>query len=175
MNEADRTRMNPTEEGLSHVDGRGRAVMVDVGSKPVTARRAVAEGFVRIGPELERAIRSGSVAKGPVLETARLAGIMAAKRTDELIPMCHSIPLDSVDVEATLEPGRVRIESTVRAEGRTGIEMEALVAVSAACLTVFDMGKALDRSITIDGIRVLEKHGGRSGSHVAKGHEAKRA
>jgi cyclic pyranopterin phosphate synthase len=162
VNEADRTRMNPTEEGLSHVDGRGRAVMVDVGSKPVTARRAVAEGFVRIGPELERAIRSGSVAKGPVLETARLAGIMAAKRTDELIPMCHSIPLDSVDVEATLEPGR-------------GIEMEALVAVSAACLTVFDMGKALDRSITIDGIRVLEKHGGRSGSHVAKGHEAKRA
>lgn len=106
--------MNPTEEGLSHVDGRGRAVMVDVGSKPVTARRAVAEGFVRIGPELERAIRSGSVAKGPVLETARLAGIMAAKRTDELIPMCHSIPLDSVDVEATLEPGRVRIEATVR-------------------------------------------------------------
>jgi cyclic pyranopterin phosphate synthase len=149
--------------------------MVDVGSKPVTARRAVAEGLVRIGPELERAIRSGSVAKGPVLETARLAGIMAAKRTDELIPMCHSIPLDSVAVEATLEPGCVRIEATVRAEGRTGIEMEALVAVSVACLTVLDMGKALDRSITIDGIRVLEKHGGRSGSYVAEGCEAKRA
>jgi cyclic pyranopterin phosphate synthase len=175
VDEADRQRTDASDERLSHVDGRGRAVMVDVGRKPVTARRAVAEGFVRIGPELERAIRSGSVAKGPVLETARLAGIMAAKRTDELIPMCHSIPLDSVDVEATLEPGRVRIEATVRCEGRTGVEMEALVAVSVACLTVFDMGKALDRSIAIDGIRVLEKHGGRSGSHRADGREATRS
>jgi cyclic pyranopterin phosphate synthase len=175
MNETDRSRTDPSGERLSHVDGRGRAVMVDVGSKPGTARRAVAEGLVRVGPELERAIRTGSVAKGPVLETARLAGIMAAKRTDELIPMCHSIPLDFVDVEATLEPGRVRIEATVRCEGRTGVEMEALVAVTVACLTVFDMGKAIDRSIEIDGIRVLEKHGGQSGSHVADGHEAKRA
>ena len=162
-------------DSLSHVDARGRGVMVDVGGKPVTERRAVAEGFVRIGPVLEQAIRANAIKKGPVLETARLAGIMAAKRTDELIPLCHSLPLDSVDVEASLEPGRVRIEATVRCHGRTGVEMEALVAVSVACLTVFDMGKALDLAIEIEGIRVLEKHGGRRGSHVAPGHEAKPA
>ena len=141
--------------------------MVDVGAKPTTARVAVAEGFVRFNAALEAAIRENAVAKGPVLETARLAGIMAAKRTDELIPLCHTLPLDAIEVEATLEPGRVRIRATARTHGRTGVEMEALVAVSVACLTVHDMGKALDRAIVIDGVRVLEKHGGRSGSYRA--------
>ncbi len=141
--------------------------MVDVGDKPTTDRVAVAEGLVRFGAALEAAIRENAVAKGPVLETARLAGIMAAKRTDELIPLCHTLPLDAIEVEATLEPGCVRVRATARTHGRTGVEMEALVAVSVACLTVHDMGKAIDRAIRIDGIRLLEKHGGRSGSYIA--------
>lgn len=152
---------------LTHVDAAGRAAMVDVGDKAETDRFAVAEGHVLIGPELHAAIEAGAVAKGPVLETARLAGIVAAKRTDELIPLCHSLPLDAVDVVATLEPGRVRIEATVRCHGRTGVEMEALVAVGVACLTVVDMGKAIDRTISIEGVRVLEKRGGRSGVYRA--------
>ena len=141
--------------------------MVDIGAKPATARVAVAEGLVLFGAALESAIRENTVAKGPVLETARLAGIMAAKRTDELIPLCHTLPLDSIEIDATLEPGCVRIRATARTHGRTGVEMEALVAVSIACLTVHDMGKAIDRAIVIDGIRLLEKHGGRGGSYIA--------
>lgn len=142
--------------------------MVNVGDKPATARFAVAEGFVRFGAALEAAIRDGTVTKGPVLETARLAGIMAAKRTDEIIPLCHTLPLDSIEIDATLEPGCVRIRATARTCGRTGVEMEALVAVSVACLTVHDMGKAIDRGIVIDGIHVLEKHGGRGGSYLSR-------
>ena len=158
---------SPTD--LTHLDADGRASMVDVGEKPITARVAVAEGFVRIGPDLEAAIAEGTVAKGPVLETARIAGIVAAKRTDELVPLCHTLPLDGIDVDARLESGRVRVEATVRTRGRTGVEMEALVAVGMACLTIVDMGKAIDRAMVVEGIRVLEKHGGRSGSHVADG------
>lgn len=151
---------------LSHINADGTASMVDVGAKPITERRAVAEGFVRINAALEAAIRANTLAKGDLLAVARIAGILAAKRTDELIPLCHSLPLDHVDLEATLEAGRVRLRSTVRTHGRTGIEMEALTAVSVAALTVIDMGKALDRAMVIEGVRVLEKHGGRSGSHV---------
>ena len=102
-----------------------------------------------------------------MLEVARLAGILAAKRTDELIPLCHSLPLDAVDVQATLEEGRVRVTATVRTQSRTGVEMEALTAVSIACLTVIDMGKAIDKGMVVEGVRVLEKHGGRSGSYTA--------
>jgi len=140
--------------------------MVDVGDKPITARSATAEGFVRISPELARAIRENTVKKGSVLEVARLAGILAAKRTDELIPLCHTLPLDAVDVQASLEEGRVRVTATVRTQSRTGVEMEALTAVSIACLAVIDMGKAIDKGLVIEGVRVLEKHGGRSGSHT---------
>ncbi|MBL8763815.1 MAG: cyclic pyranopterin monophosphate synthase MoaC [Phycisphaerae bacterium] len=150
---------------LSHVAPDGTARMVDVGEKPITARSATAEGFVRVSPDLARAIRENTVKKGSVLEVARLAGILAAKRTDELIPLCHTLPLDAVDVAATLDEGRVRVTATVRTQSRTGVEMEALTAVSVACLTVIDMGKAIDKGMVIEGVRVLEKHGGRSGSY----------
>lgn len=153
--------------GLSHVDTTGRASMVDVGGKPISERTAAAEAVVRISPELESAIRGHAIAKGNILEIARLAGLQAAKRTDELIPLCHSLPLDAVEVDAQLEPGRVRLTARVRTHARTGVEMEALTAVSIAALTVFDMGKAVDRGMVIEGIRVLEKHGGRSGSYLA--------
>jgi len=153
--------------GLSHVTSDGRATMVDVGEKPVTARSATAEAFVRISPELEARIRQGTIAKGPVLEVARLAGIQAAKRTDELIPLCHSLPLDGVDVTAQVESGRVRITATARTHARTGVEMEALVAVTLAALTVLDMGKAVDKAMVIEGVRVLEKRGGRSAVYAA--------
>jgi cyclic pyranopterin phosphate synthase len=151
---------------LSHINADGTARMVNVGDKPITARSATAEGFVRISPELARAIRENTVKKGSVLEVARLAGILAAKRTDELLPLCHTLPLDAGDVQASLEEGRVRVTATVRTQSRTGVEMEALTAVSIACLTVIDMGKAVDKGLVIEGVRVLEKHGGRSGSHV---------
>lgn len=152
---------------LSHISPEGHARMVDVGDKPVTERSATAEGFVRISAALERRIRENSLAKGPLLDVARLAGIIAAKRTDELIPLCHTLPLDAVDVNAQVLPGAVRITAAVRTRSRTGVEMEALTAVSVACLTVIDMGKAVDKAMSIDGVRVLEKHGGRSGSYVA--------
>lgn len=152
---------------LSHIAPDGTARMVDVGAKPITARSATAEGFVRVSPDLARAIRENTVRKGSVLEVARLAGILAAKRTDELIPLCHTLPLDAVDVQATLEVGRVRVTATVRTQSRTGVEMEALAAVSVACLTVIDMGKAIDKGMVVEGVRVLEKHGGRSGSFTA--------
>ncbi|MFO0836140.1 MAG: cyclic pyranopterin monophosphate synthase MoaC [Phycisphaerales bacterium] len=152
---------------LSHVAPDGSARMVDVGEKPITPRSASAEGFVRISADLERAIRANTVRKGSVLEIARLAGILAAKRTDELIPLCHTLPLDAVDVAATLENGCVRVTATVRTQSRTGIEMEALTAVTVACLTVIDMGKAIDMAMVIEGVRITEKHGGRSGSFKA--------
>lgn len=152
---------------LSHTLPDGRASMVDVGEKPVTARSATAEALVRISAALEQRIRENSLAKGSVLEVARLAGIQAAKRTDELIPLCHSLPLDAVEIDAALEPGLVRLRATARTHARTGVEMEALTAAAVAALTVIDMGKAVDKSITIDGLRILEKHGGRSGSYSA--------
>jgi cyclic pyranopterin phosphate synthase len=153
---------------LTHADSRGQARMVDVGAKPVTERIAVAEGFVRVSPELHAAIRKNTLRKGNLLQVARLAGMQAAKRTDELIPLCHQLPLDSVDVEADLKPGRVHITATVRVHARTGVEMEALTAVAVAALTVIDMGKAIDNRMVIEGIRVLEKRGGRSGTYLAK-------
>lgn len=157
------------KSALSHVDGSGRARMVNVGEKPITERVAVAEAVVRVSADLERQIRKNALAKGNVLEVARLAGIQAAKRTSELIPLCHTLALDHADVSTEITPGRVRLVATVRTHARTGVEMEALTGVAVAALTVIDMGKAVDRGMTIERIRVLEKRGGRSGHWVAKG------
>ncbi|HSE67005.1 MAG TPA: cyclic pyranopterin monophosphate synthase MoaC [Gemmatimonadales bacterium] len=150
---------------LSHVDERGRARMVDVAGKPETARSATAEGAVRMSREAFEMVRDQAVAKGDVLGIAEVAGVMAAKRTGELIPLCHPLPLDVVTVEAVPEEGLpgIRITATVRATGRTGVEMEALTAVSVACLTVYDMVKAVDRSMEIGPVRLLEKTGGTRG------------
>jgi cyclic pyranopterin phosphate synthase len=161
------TAQHRSDTALSHIAPDGTARMVDVGEKPITARTATAEGFVRVSDQLARAIRENAVQKGSVLAVARLAGIMAAKRTDELIPLCHTLPLDSVDIDAVLEANRVRVTATVRTRSRTGVEMEALTAVTIACLTVIDMGKAIDPAMVIEGVRVTEKHGGRSGSFSA--------
>jgi cyclic pyranopterin phosphate synthase len=152
---------------LTHTDARGNARMVDVGDKPITQRTATAEGFVRISQELAEAIRANTLKKGNLLETARLAGITAAKRTDELIPLCHTLPLDAVDVEATLEDGRVHLTATATTHAKTGVEMEALTAVSIAALTVIDMGKAMDKAMVIEGVRILSKSGGRGGDYNA--------
>ncbi len=141
--------------------------MVDVGEKPVTARAATAEGFVRVSPALAARIRANRLKKGSLFDVARLAAIQAAKRTDELIPLCHTLPLDSVDVDLALQRGRVVIRATARTHSKTGVEMEALTAVAIAALTVIDMGKSVDREMTIEGVRVTEKHGGRSGSYHA--------
>jgi cyclic pyranopterin phosphate synthase len=144
--------------------------MVDVGDKPITKRRAVAEGRVCIRAELAQAIQANQLAKGNLLEVARLAGIQAAKRTDELIPLCHSLPLDDVQVEATLMGQAVHLRATVQTTGRTGVEMEALTAVAVAALTVIDMGKSLDKQMEIESIRLVEKTGGRSGDfHKTQG------
>lgn len=161
--------MSPNAKKLSHAGESGEARMVDVGGKTPTARSATAEGFVRVSAELARAIRENTTAKGSVLETARLAGILAAKRTDELIPMCHTLPLEAVEITAELLEGRVRVLATARTTAKTGVEMEALTAVTIACLTVVDMGKAIDKKMVIEGIRVLEKTGGRSGTYRAEG------
>lgn len=157
-----------TDAALSHVDDRGDAKMVHVGQKPVTARRAVAEGFVRCGEAALERIRRDDLDKGSVFQVARLAGIQAAKRTDELIPLCHTLPLDGVDVDLSVTDTGVRITATAYATARTGVEMEALVAVSAAALTVVDMAKAVDKAMVIERVRVLEKTGGRSGTYRAE-------
>jgi cyclic pyranopterin phosphate synthase len=141
--------------------------MVAVGDKPVTERYAAAEARVRVSDDLAAAIRDNTVAKGDLLSVARLAGIQAAKRTDELIPLCHSLPIDHADVRATLERGAVHLKSEVRTHARTGVEMEALTAVTIAALTVIDMGKAIDKGMVIEGVRILEKRGGRSGTYIA--------
>lgn len=146
---------------LTHIDEAGGVRMVNVADKPVTARRAVAEGSVRISAALAAAIEADNVSKGNLLEVARLAGIQAAKRTDELIPLCHSLPLDHVEVFASLDGQCVRLRATATTTARTGVEMEALTAVSVAALTVIDMGKAIDKAMVIEGIRVIEKTGGR--------------
>ncbi len=159
--------MNDGRRSLTHVDAAGKAHMVDVGDKRVTARRAVAEARVRINPALEEAIRQNTIAKGDVLQTARLAGIAAAKRTDELIPLCHTLPLDAVEVDATLEVGCVTLRAEARANWKTGVEMEALTAATVAALTVIDMGKAIDKAMVIERVRLLEKTGGRSGDYRA--------
>lgn len=151
-------------EELTHLDQDGAARMVDVSDKRPTARLARARAEVLMAPETAEAIRLARVKKGDVVATARLAGIMAAKRTAELIPLCHPLPLDHVDVELTVEADRVRIRSEARCFGRTGVEMEALTAASVAALTVYDMAKALDRGMRITAIELVEKHGGKSGS-----------
>ncbi len=154
---------------LSHIGDKGEARMVDVSEKPVTARTAIAEGFVAMEPATLKLLESGESPKGDVLATARIAGIMAAKRTHELIPLCHPLNLSkvAVDLEPTREPPGVRVTAEVKSAGQTGVEMEALTAVSVACLTLYDMLKAVDRAMRIGGIRVLEKAGGRSGHYPA--------
>ena len=154
----------PPAGELTHIDSEGRVRMVDVGDKPVTDRVAVARGNIRIGPAAMQAIRSGSVAKGDPLQAARIAGIMAAKRTADLVPLCHSLPLSQVDVELEARDDGYGIEARVRTTARTGVEMEALTAVTAAALTVYDMVKAMDRRMVIGEIRLVEKRGGRSGT-----------
>jgi cyclic pyranopterin phosphate synthase len=152
---------------FSHLDEAGRARMVDVSSKAPTARRAVAEAYVHVPREVMEAVRDKRTPKGNVFEVARLAGIMAAKRTGELIPLCHTLPLDHVAVD--FEPGedRIRVVTTATARAPTGVEMEALTGASAAALTLYDMLKGLSRAITIEGLRLLEKTGGKSGDYRA--------
>ena len=151
---------------LSHIDGRGLVRMVDVGRKPVTMREAVARGRITIAQRALRAIRTDKVAKGDPLQTARVAGIMAAKRTAELIPLCHSLPLSHVQVELRPRRDGYAIEASVRTSAQTGVEMEALTAVAVAALTVYDMVKALDRGMVIGDVCLVTKTGGRSGTYV---------
>ena len=155
---------SPAPATLSHVDADGRARMVDVTEKPITAREAVARGFVQMAPATIRLIRAGRVAKGDPLQTARLAGIMAAKRTSEIIPLCHPVALSHCGVELRARRRGYEIEARARTTGPTGVEMEALTAVAAAGLTIYDMVKAVDRGVVIGDIRLIEKRGGRSGA-----------
>jgi len=157
--------------GFTHLDEQGRPRMVDVGEKPATAREAVVEGHIRTSAETVQAIDAGTAAKGAVLTVAEVAGIMAAKRTAELIPLCHPLPLSAVEVELRTDrdlPG-VRVRAVARTVAGTGVEMEAMTAASCALLTVYDMCKARDRGMQIGGIRLLSKSGGRSGTWTADG------
>jgi len=156
--------------GLTHFDASGEAHMVDVSQKPVTDRIAVAEGMVRMTAETLALITSGKAKKGDVLAVARLAGIMAAKRTADLIPLCHPLPVTKValDLQPVASLPGVRVQATVKTSGQTGVEMEALTAVSVACLTIYDMVKAVERSMTIEGIRLILKDGGKSGLYEEK-------
>ena len=149
--------------GLTHLDEHGAARMVDVSAKAVTPREATAEGRIAMLPATLAAIRDGLIAKGDVLAVARIAGIMAAKRTADLIPLCHPLPLSGVEVALALEDDGIRVTATARTTHTTGVEMEALTAVSVALLTIYDMAKAIDRGMTIAGVRLLAKTGGRSG------------
>jgi len=157
--------MTMRRRGLSHVDDDGRARMVDVGAKPVTARQATAEGAIRMSKEAFQLVKANRIAKGDVLRVAEIAGIGGAKRTSELIPLCHPLPLDRVSVECTLDarlPG-VRVRAEARVEAKTGVEMEALTACAVALLTVYDMVKAADREMEIGEVRLVEKSGGYTG------------
>ncbi|WP_425078324.1 cyclic pyranopterin monophosphate synthase MoaC [Ruegeria denitrificans] len=155
---------------LTHFDAQGQAHMVDVSDKDVTDRVAVAAGHIKMASETFEIISEGRAKKGDVLGIARLAGIMGAKKTPDLIPLCHPLPVTKVAVELTLDPDLpgVRIQATVKTSGQTGVEMEALTAVSTAALTVYDMTKAVDKAMEIGGIRVLLKDGGKSGRYEAK-------
>jgi cyclic pyranopterin phosphate synthase len=153
---------------LSHVDSRGRVKMVDVGDKPVTNREAVARGTITMSSGAIRLIRRGAVAKGDPLQTARLAGILAAKQTSALIPLCHPLPLSSVQVDLTPRARGYDIEARVRTTGQTGVEMEALTAVAVAALTIYDMVKAVDKAMVIGDIRLMYKAGGRSGTYIRR-------
>jgi len=156
---------------LTHLDGRGRIRMVDVGEKPVTRREAIARGQVRMAPATLEAIVGGKLKKGEAIAAARIAGIMAAKRTHEMIPLCHQIPLEVVEVEFRPNSAGAMLEIQARAvtDARTGVEMEAMVAVSAAALTIYDMAKAIDRAMEIGAIRLVAKRGGRSGDFIRPG------
>ncbi|MFB9950816.1 cyclic pyranopterin monophosphate synthase MoaC [Rhizobium puerariae] len=151
--------------GLTHIGASGEAHMVDVGDKAETSRSATAEGYVRMQPETLALIREGNAKKGDVIGTARLAGIMAAKKTADLVPLCHPLMLTRVSVDIVEDAGLpgLRVAATAKLTGRTGVEMEALTAVSVACLTIYDMAKAADKGMEIGGIRLLEKTGGKSG------------
>lgn len=156
---------------LTHLDDKGTARMVDVGEKPDTVREAVAGGAVYMQPETLRLIREGAIKKGDVLTIARIAGIMAAKKTSELIPLCHPLPLTHIDLDLTLDEAAsaVQITATARTVGKTGVEMEALTAVTAAALTIYDMAKAVDRAMRLSDIRLLSKRGGQHGDYQAEG------
>jgi cyclic pyranopterin monophosphate synthase len=153
---------------LTHLDSNGRVRMVDVSEKPITRREAIARGAVQMAAATLDAIVGGTLKKGEALAAARIAGIMAAKRTHELIPLCHQIPLEVVEVDFQPDPknSALQIQSRAVTSGRTGVEMEALIAVSAAALTIYDMAKAIDRAMTIEAIRLVRKSGGRSGDFV---------
>jgi len=151
---------------LTHVDAEGRLAMVDVSDKAVTRRVAKAQAIVRMAPATARALGAGTLEKGDAIAVARLAGVMAAKRTSELIPLCHGLPLDHVDVVISVHDDRAEIVATATTTARTGVEMEALTAASVAALTLYDMAKAIDRGMLISDVCLLEKHGGRSGSWV---------
>jgi len=153
---------------LSHVDARGRVKMVDVGAKAVTAREAIARGSISMSAEARRLIRSGAIKKGDPLQAARLAGIMAAKQTAALIPLCHPLPLSGVDVELIPRARGYDIEARVRTSAQTGVEMEALTAVAVAALTIYDMVKAVDKAMVIGDIRLMFKSGGRTGTYRRK-------
>jgi cyclic pyranopterin phosphate synthase len=155
---------------LTHLNDKGEARMVDVGAKEVTQRTATAEGFVAMKTETLQLIEAGTAKKGDVLATARIAGIMAAKKTHELIPLCHPLMITKATVDFTVSqaPPGIRVEATVAVTGQTGVEMEALTAVSVACLTIYDMLKAADREMSFTGVRLIEKHGGKSGSFTAE-------
>jgi cyclic pyranopterin phosphate synthase len=148
---------------LTHIDADGSARMVDVGAKPATARLAVASGRIRMSPAALAAIKAGDAPKGDVLGTARIAGIMAAKRTGDLIPMCHPLALDAVSVDFAWEADAVRVTASASLTGRTGVEMEAIVAATMALVTIYDMAKALDKAMVIEQVRLIEKRGGKSG------------
>ncbi|MCL9982038.1 MAG: cyclic pyranopterin monophosphate synthase MoaC [Erythrobacter sp.] len=153
---------------LTHLDDEGAARMVDVGGKPATPRRAVASGVIRMSPEALAAIRAGNAPKGDVLGTARVAGIMAAKRTGELIPLCHPLGLEAVSVDFAYEEAAIRVMATASLTGRTGVEMEAMTAASIALLTIYDMAKAIDKGMVISEVRLIEKTGGKSGDWKAQ-------
>ncbi|HEX7709783.1 MAG TPA: cyclic pyranopterin monophosphate synthase MoaC [Sphingomonadaceae bacterium] len=148
---------------LTHLDDQGQARMVDIGGKPESARKAVATGRIRLSPQALVAVRDGSGPKGDVLAAARIAGVMAAKKTAELIPLCHSLALDTVGIEFGFEDDAIRATATASLTGKTGVEMEAMTAVSLALLTIYDMAKALDKGMVIEGVRLLAKSGGKSG------------
>jgi cyclic pyranopterin phosphate synthase len=152
---------------LTHLDDTGRARMVDVSDKPSTAREAVAEGFIRMKPDTLALALSGEGRKGAVGPVAELAGVMGAKQTSSLIPLCHPLPLSKIEVTVSAAEGGLRVEATAKTTGPTGVEMEALTAVSVACLTLYDMLKAVDRGMVIEGVRLLAKSGGASGDWVA--------
>lgn len=148
---------------LTHLDDSGAARMVDVGGKPATARRAVASGRITMSPQALAAIREGNAPKGDVLGPARIAGIMAAKRTGDLIPLCHPLALDAVTVDFAYEDDAIRVTATASLHGKTGVEMEAMTATSVALLTIYDMAKAIDKGMVIEGVRLIAKSGGKSG------------